>query len=101
MQSYDGGIGQGPDLESHSGSTFCAIATLALSNNLDRLTKAQFVALRRWLLYRFDGGFNGRPNKPIDTCYSFWTGGSLNILDAYEFIHNKNNPQFVLMTQDR
>ncbi|XP_056641801.1 geranylgeranyl transferase type-1 subunit beta [Diorhabda carinulata] len=99
--SYDGGIGQGPELESHCGSTFCAVASLALSKNLDRLTKAQFVALRRWLLYRFDGGFNGRPNKPIDTCYSFWTGGALKILDAYEFIQNENNDQYVLMTQDR
>ncbi|CAG9827660.1 unnamed protein product [Diabrotica balteata] len=99
--SYDGGIGQGPELESHSGSTFCAVAALALSNNLDKLSKAQFHALRRWLLFRFDGGFSGRPNKPIDTCYSFWTGGALKILNAYDFIHNSNNNQFVLMTQDR
>ncbi|XP_018576934.1 geranylgeranyl transferase type-1 subunit beta [Anoplophora glabripennis] len=100
--SYDGGIGQGPELESHCGSTFCAIACLALSKNLHRLTKAQFHALRRWLLLRFDYGFNGRPNKPVDTCYSFWTGGALKILDAYQFIHdNKNNPLYVLMTQDK
>ncbi|CAG9865284.1 unnamed protein product [Phyllotreta striolata] len=99
--SYDGGIGQGPELESHCGSTFCAIASLALSNNLDRLTKAQFVALRRWLLFRFDRGFNGRPNKPVDTCYSFWTGGALKILDSYDFIHDQFNAQFVLLTQDR
>nr|XP_023026321.1 geranylgeranyl transferase type-1 subunit beta [Leptinotarsa decemlineata] len=99
--SYDGGIGQGPELESHCGSTFCAIAALALSNNLDRLTKPQVSALRRWLLFRFDGGFNGRPNKPIDTCYSFWTGGALKILESYEFIKNDNNHQFILMTQDK
>ncbi|KAJ8918095.1 hypothetical protein NQ315_011552 [Exocentrus adspersus] len=100
--SYDGGIGQGPELESHSGSTFCAVACLALSKNLHRLTKAQFHALRRWLLLRFGCGFSGRPNKPVDTCYSFWTGGALKILDAYQFIHdNKLNHLYVLMTQDK
>ncbi|KAG5895316.1 hypothetical protein JTB14_029149 [Gonioctena quinquepunctata] len=99
--SYDGGIGQDPELESHCGSTFCAIAALALSNNLNRLRKKQVMALRRWLLFRFDGGFNGRPNKPIDTCYSFWTGGALKILDSYDFINNYNNHQFILMTQDK
>lgn len=52
-------------------------------------------------MFRFDGGFNGRPNKPVDTCYSFWTGAALKILDAYQFIHEKNNNQFVLMTQDK
>ncbi|KAJ8940949.1 hypothetical protein NQ318_010150 [Aromia moschata] len=101
ISGYDGGIGQGPELESHSGSTFCAIASLSLSKNLHRLTKAQFHALRRWLLFRFDAGFSGRPNKPIDTCYSFWTGGALKILDAYQFIADEKNNQFVLMTQDR
>ncbi|KAJ8973252.1 hypothetical protein NQ317_019527 [Molorchus minor] len=99
--SYDGGVGQGPELESHSGSTFCAMASLALSDNLHRLTKAQFTGLRRWLLCRFDAGFSGRPNKPIDTCYSFWTGGALKILNAYQFIEDPNNDQFVLMTQDK
>lgn len=25
-------------------------------------------------------GFNGRPNKLVDACYSFWVGGSLALL---------------------
>jgi geranylgeranyl transferase type-1 subunit beta len=25
------------------------------------------------------GGFNGRVNKPADTCYSFWVGGALDV----------------------
>ena len=29
-QNYDGGIGLGPGLESHGGSTYCAVAALAL-----------------------------------------------------------------------
>ncbi|CAG9773090.1 unnamed protein product [Ceutorhynchus assimilis] len=99
--SYDGGIGQGPNLESHCGSTFCAIASLSLSDNLHRLSSQQFLNLRRWLLLRLDTGFNGRPNKPTDTCYSFWTGGALKILEAYQFIDSEQNPNFVLMTQDK
>lgn len=99
--SYDGGIAQGPELESHCGSTFCAVASLALSNNLHRLSNNQYKNLRRWLLFRLETGFNGRPNKPSDTCYSFWTGGALKILNAYQFIESDNNPKFVLMTQDR
>ena len=28
-------------------------------------------------------GFNGRPNKPVDTCYSFWVGAALAILRPF------------------
>lgn len=24
-------------------------------------------------------GFNGRCNKPVDTCYAFWVGGALDV----------------------
>lgn len=50
---------------------------------------------------RFEFGFNGRPHKPFDTCYSFWTGGALKILNAYQFIEAEKNNQFVLVTQDK
>ena len=76
--SYEGAFGQGPDNEAHGGSTFCAIASLLLMGKLDSaLSKQQIKGLRRWLLRRQDAGFNGRPNKPADTCYSFWVGASL------------------------
>jgi geranylgeranyl transferase type-1 subunit beta len=35
FQSYDYGIAQAPELESHGGTTFCAVATLKLMNQLD------------------------------------------------------------------
>jgi geranylgeranyl transferase type-1 subunit beta len=35
FQSYDYGIAQAPELESHGGTTFCAVATLALMNQLN------------------------------------------------------------------
>ncbi|KAF5285436.1 hypothetical protein FQA39_LY16690 [Lamprigera yunnana] len=97
---YDYGIAQGPELESHGGSTYCAIATLTLCNRLDALTKAQLEGLRRWLLNRQDTGFQGRPNKPIDTCYSFWVGATLKMLDAFQYSDFEKNRSFVLATQN-
>jgi geranylgeranyl transferase type-1 subunit beta len=35
-----------------------------------------------WCAQRQIGGFQGRPNKDEDTCYSFWIGASLHLLDA-------------------
>ena len=32
-----------------------------------------------WLLSRQVTGFQGRANKPSDTCYSFWIGASLKV----------------------
>lgn len=77
------------------------MATLALTKQLHRLSPIQLRGLKRWLLNRFEDGFTGRPNKPSDTCYSFWTGGALKILNSYQFIENDNNNQFILVTQDR
>ncbi|GJP63074.1 hypothetical protein CLOP_g20146 [Closterium sp. NIES-67] len=41
-----------------------------------------------WCLQRqgVDGGFQGRRNKPADTCYAFWVGGTLSMLGADQLI---------------
>lgn len=98
--SYDFGIGQGPELESHGGSTYCAVATLALCNQLNSLSVTQRNGLRRWLLNRQLDGFQGRPNKPVDTCYSFWVGAALKILGAFDFSNFEQNRSYVLATQN-
>lgn len=36
--------------------------------------------LLRWLMQRQATGFQGRPDKPPDTCYSWWVGASLHML---------------------
>lgn len=100
FQSYDFGIAQGPELESHGGSSYCAIATLVLTNQLHRLSDRQLKGLTRWLLNRQEDGFQGRPHKPVDTCYSFWVGAALKMLDAYKYINESKNREYVLMTQD-
>ncbi|KAH0951810.1 hypothetical protein HN011_008594 [Eciton burchellii] len=102
--SYDGGIGQGPGLESHGGSTFCAVASLFLMkkhvNIPDLLTWNRLSRLKRWCLMRQDGGFHGRPGKPSDTCYSFWVGATLELLEFFDFSDAEQNKTFILNTQD-
>ena len=62
------------------GSTFCALASLVLMNQLDSsLVADELEQIKRWCLFRQKSGFQGRPNKPVDTCYSFWVGASLEV----------------------
>jgi hypothetical protein len=88
-QDYSGGFAQGPGLEAHGGSTFCAVASLALLDRLSALSSRRRRLLINWLADRFASngtGVQGRANKPSDTCYSFWCGGALQILGEYEKI---------------
>ncbi|PVD19709.1 hypothetical protein C0Q70_20200 [Pomacea canaliculata] len=98
--SYEGAIGQGPGTEAHGGPTFCAVASLFLMNKLSSTLSAQQCArLQRWCIMRQESGFQGRPNKPVDTCYSFWVGATLQllgILDLTDFLFNRT---FILSTQ--
>lgn len=79
-QSYEGGIGPRPGHEAHGGFTYCGLAALAL---LGKLSSLNIPSLLRWLTNRqmfFEGGFSGRTNKIVDSCYSFWQGACFNIL---------------------
>ncbi|CAG9536281.1 unnamed protein product [Cercopithifilaria johnstoni] len=102
--NFDGGIGQAPSLESHGGSTFCAIAALAMAGHLwdeSVLTHKQIEKLVKWALWKQNEGFHGRANKPDDSCYAFWIGGTLKILDAYMFVDKERLRSFIYSTQDR
>lgn len=99
--SYDGAMGQGPGLESHGGSTFCAVASLFLMNELHNvLSNDQLNRLRRWCLMRQDSGFHGRPGKSSDTCYSFWVGATLTMLEVNKLSDPDNIRAFLLANQD-
>lgn len=98
---YDYGISQHYEMESHGGTTFCAIAALELSGQLDILSPTERAKIVRWLMFRQQDGFQGRPNKPVDTCYSFWIGATLKILNAFELTSYKDNRQYVMSTQDK
>lgn len=74
------GFGGLPGLEAHGGYTFCSIAALAI---LEAVTRCDLPKLLNWLIMRqcpFEGGFNGRTNKLVDTCYSFWQAGAIPIV---------------------
>ncbi|KAG8190652.1 hypothetical protein JTE90_002606 [Oedothorax gibbosus] len=100
-RNYDGGIGQGPGLESHGGSTYCAIAALWLMGRLTTtFSDRELSDMKRWLVFRQHHGFQGRPNKPEDTCYTFWIGATLKLLDCYDFVNYLEVSKFVFCTQD-
>ncbi|XP_062516801.1 geranylgeranyl transferase type-1 subunit beta-like [Corticium candelabrum] len=100
-QGYDFGIAQGPSMESHGGSTFCAVASLFLMGRLhDAFAADKLEGLKRWCLLRQQTGFNGRPNKPVDTCYSFWVGATLELLGCYDLIDRECNRGHLLAIQN-
>ncbi|XP_068422727.1 geranylgeranyl transferase type-1 subunit beta [Clinocottus analis] len=100
--SYDSGFGQGAGRESHGGWTYCAIASLCLMGRLEEaLSQRELDRIRRWCIMRQQSGFHGRPNKPVDTCYSFWVGATLELLDVFQYTNFDKNRSFILSTQDR
>lgn len=79
-QTFEGGLGPEPFCEAHGGYSYCGIATLVLLKKLNEIDTNSFV---RWLLNRQmtkEGGFNGRTNKLVDSCYSFWQGSIFNMI---------------------
>lgn len=101
-QNFDGGFGCIPDAESHAGQVFCCVGTLALAGALDRLDEASRDRLGFWLCERQlpCGGFNGRPDKLEDVCYSWWVLASLSMLGQMDFIDGKKLESFIGQCQD-
>lgn len=101
---YDYGVSQHLEMESHGGTTYCAISALSLSDQLGILSRKEIERIKRWLVFRQDiedgGGFNGRPNKRVDTCYSFWIGATLKILGAFELTDYTENRRYVMSAQN-
>ncbi|KFU87826.1 Geranylgeranyl transferase type-1 subunit beta, partial [Chaetura pelagica] len=100
--SYDNGLAQGAGLESHGGSTFCGIASLCLMGKLEEVfSEKELNRIRRWCIMRQQNGYHGRPNKPVDTCYSFWVGATLKLLNIFQYTNFEKNRNYILSTQDR
>lgn len=79
-QTYEGGFSGEPGLEAHGGYTFCGYAALVLlgkHNIINNKRLLRWVASRQM---RLEGGFQGRTNKLVDGCYSFWQGGVFPLL---------------------
>lgn len=99
-QTFEGAIGQAPGNEAHGGSTYCALASLTLCGRLNELPRRS--DLIHWLVERQVSGFQGRPNKDPDTCYSFWVGASLDLLGVHSDVVNQTlNRGFTLSCQSR
>ncbi|XP_078431491.1 prenyltransferase family protein [Wolffia australiana] len=81
-QTYEGGIGGEPGSEAHGGYTFCGLATMVLIGEADKL---DLPALINWAVSRqgVECGFQGRTNKLVDGCYSFWQGGVLVVAQRF------------------
>jgi len=82
-QTYEGGFASVPGSEAHGGYTFCCVASLCLMNQLHR---ADLPALLRWLTSKQcleEGGFCGRSNKLVDSCYSYWQGAVFPLIHQY------------------
>jgi len=87
-QTFEGGFGGEPFAEAHGGYTFCALGALQILTKAKGMANLEqsgmdFVALRNWLVNRqmgYEGGFQGRCNKLVDGCYTFWVGSAIAIL---------------------
>ncbi|KAJ5938194.1 hypothetical protein N7454_004536 [Penicillium verhagenii] len=98
-ENLDGAYGLFPGAESHSGQVFTCIGALSIAGRLDLVNKDRLGA---WLSERQidKGGFNGRPEKLPDSCYTWWVGSSLAMIDRLHWIDGKKLAGFVLQCQD-
>ncbi|KAF9453163.1 terpenoid cyclases/Protein prenyltransferase [Macrolepiota fuliginosa MF-IS2] len=99
-RTYEGGYGQEPFCEALGGTTYTALASLYLappSPGSDPLTTAEKNQTVRWLVNNqaSSGGFAGRTGKSADSCYCFWCGAALKILDMSHLIETKALASFL------
>ncbi|KAK4477391.1 hypothetical protein RD792_016612 [Penstemon davidsonii] len=87
-QTHEGGISGEPGTEAHGGYTFCGLAAMVLINEVNRL---DLPGLVNWVVFRqgVECGFQGRTNKLVDGCYSFWQGGVAAIIQRLHLIVNE------------
>lgn len=81
-QTWEGGFGGCPGMEAHGGYAYCGLAALVL---LGKTNLFHLKSLLRWIVNRqmqLEGGFQGRTNKLVDGCYSFWQGGAFPLIHA-------------------
>ncbi|XP_039282764.1 protein farnesyltransferase subunit beta [Nilaparvata lugens] len=81
-QTYEGGFSGSPGHEAHGGYAFCALAALCL---LYKEHLCDIKSLLRWTVnrqMRLEGGFQGRTNKLVDGCYSFWQAGAMPLIQG-------------------
>ncbi|KAK5736671.1 Rab geranylgeranyltransferase [Elasticomyces elasticus] len=101
--NFDGGFGVAPGAESHSGQVFTCVGALTVAGELDSyLGEEGKDRLGAWLSERQlgSGGLNGRPEKLVDVCYSWWVGASLAMIDRLHWLDKEKLTAFILQCQD-
>ncbi|KAJ2005020.1 geranylgeranyl transferase type-1 subunit beta [Coemansia thaxteri] len=95
----DGGMTQAPFHESHGGHVYCCVASLALMGRLDALPDR--ARTLRWALQRLGAGYQGRVNKPPDSCYAFWVGAAVEILGGHDLVDPSAVDAFLMQCETR
>lgn len=81
-QTYEGGIAGEPGMEAHGGYSYCGLAAVAILGE-SAVAQIDIPAYVEWLGRRqmaFEGGFQGRANKLVDSCYTFWQGAAFPLI---------------------
>ncbi|KAK4546031.1 hypothetical protein LTR36_002168 [Oleoguttula mirabilis] len=102
-QNFDGGFGTEPGAESHSGQVFTCCGALSITGELDSyLGEEGKDRLGAWLSERQlpSGGLNGRPEKLVDVCYSWWVMSSMAMIGRLHWIDKAKLTAFILQCQD-
>ncbi|XP_020252021.1 geranylgeranyl transferase type-2 subunit beta 1-like isoform X2 [Asparagus officinalis] len=108
-KNLDGGFGCTPGGESHAGQSMLfrgeQDSALAITGSLHHVDRD---LLGWWLCERQcndggpnDGGLNGRPEKLVDVCYSWWVLSSLIMIDRVHWIDKDKLTRFILNCQDK
>ena len=82
-QTFEGGYGGEPGNEAHGGYAFCAIAVLHI---IGELNEGRSLRILDWAVQRqmsIEGGFQGRSNKLVDGCYSYWVGAIFGVISQH------------------
>eukprot|EP00741_Cyanophora_paradoxa_P021298 tig00021348_g20558.t1 len=79
-QTFEGGLGGEPGNEAHGGYTFCGFAALRVMGREAAVDRARLLRWAAGRQMRLEGGFHGRTNKLVDSCYSYWQGALFPIL---------------------
>lgn len=66
-------------LTSSGGTTYCSVASISLISKPPLPPSLRADDTIRWICQRQLGGFQGRPGKVEDVCYSFWCGAALRV----------------------
>ena len=96
--NFDGAYGVAPGAESHAGQVFTCLGALSIARRLDLVDVDRLGA---WLSERqlASGGLNGRPEKLVDVCYSWWVMSSMAMIKKLHWIDADKLSQFILRCQ--